>query len=118
MRPVSGRDASAIAEAIPHGEAACDLAERANDRASAALMRVSQSLLERVFLARLGPLDRRVVPASVGSFQDLTPRTMFLLSRLDGRMTVEDALDVASMPRLDALRRLIQLVTCGALRLE
>jgi hypothetical protein len=99
-------------------EAACDLAERANDPASAALMRVSHSLLERVFLARLRPLSRRLVPAWIGSSPALSPRTMFLLSRLDGRMTVEDALDVASMPRLDAPRRLVQLVTCGALRLE
>jgi serine/threonine-protein kinase len=111
-------EASAITEAITHAEAACDLAERANDPASAALMRVSHSLLESVFLARLGPLRRRVVPEWIGPSQDLSPRTMFLLSRLDGRMTIEDALDVASMPRLDALRRLVQLVTCGALRLE
>jgi hypothetical protein len=43
---------------------------------------------------------------------------MFLLSRLDGGMTIEEALDVAAMPRLDALRRLVQLVAVGALRLE
>jgi serine/threonine protein kinase len=108
----------AITEAVAHAEAACELAERVNDPVTAALMRVSDSLLERVFLTRLGSLRRRVVPAWIGSSQDLSSRTMFLLSRLDGGMAVEDALDVASMPRVDALRRLVQLVTCGALRLE
>jgi len=111
-------EASSTTEAVAHAEAACDLAERANDPASAALMRLSEPVLERAFLGRLGTLNRRVSPAWIGASQDLSPRTMFLLSRLDGGMTIEDALDVASMPRLDALRRLVQLVAVGALRLE
>jgi serine/threonine protein kinase len=111
-------EASSTTEAVAHAEAACDLAERANDPASAALMRVSESMLERAFLQRLGPLGQRAIPRWIGASQELSPRTMFLLSRLDGSMTIEDALDVASMPRLDALRRLVQLVAVGALRLE
>jgi hypothetical protein len=47
-----------------------------------------------------------------------SPRTAYLLSRLDVGMTVEEALDVASMPRLEALRRFAQLVHHGAVRLS
>ena len=111
-------EVSAITEAVAHAEAACELAARVNDPVTVAHMRVSESLLERAFLARLGSLRQRVVPAWIGSSQHLSSRTMFLLSRLDGGVAVEDALDVASMPRLEALRRLVQLARCGALRLE
>ena len=44
----------------------------------------------------------------------LEPRSAFLLSRIDGSMTVEDVLDVSGMPRLEALREMALLVRRGA----
>lgn len=46
-----------------------------------------------------------------------SPRAAFVLSRIDDGMTVNDLLDVASMPRDEALSWLAQLVACGAARL-
>ena len=45
---------------------------------------------------------------------DFEPRSAFLLSRIDGSMTVEDVLDVSGMPRLEALRVMALLVRRGA----
>lgn len=47
-----------------------------------------------------------------------SPRAAFILSRIDDGMTVNDLLDVASMPRDEALSWLAQLVSCGAARLD
>ena len=56
-------------------------------------------------------MRRALVVAAVG---DLEPRSAFLLSRIDGAMTVEDVLDVSGMPRLEALRVMALLVRRGA----
>jgi hypothetical protein len=40
---------------------------------------------------------------------DASPRTMYLLSRLESGMTVGEVVDVSGMARLEALRRLAQL---------
>lgn len=47
----------------------------------------------------------------------LSPCAAFLLSRIDGGMTVDDLLDVAGMPRDEAMRCLTKLVSCGAVDL-
>ena len=41
--------------------------------------------------------------------RDASPRTVYLLSRLESGMTVSEAVDVSGMARLEALRRLAQL---------
>jgi len=46
-----------------------------------------------------------------------SPRAAFLLSRIDDGMRVDDLLDVSSMPRVEALRWLFQLLSCRAVRL-
>jgi hypothetical protein len=48
----------------------------------------------------------------------MSPRAAFLLSRIDDGMTVGELLDVASMPAIDALRLLAQLLSCGAARFD
>lgn len=63
--------------------------------------------------ARLGSLDR--VPSIVVADEDLKHvaidhRAGFLLSHIDGVSSLETILDVSGMPRLDALRILVELV--------
>ena len=72
-------------------------------------------LVEQVYGAILGgpKLDAHV-PAHGAAVGDLEPRSAFLLSRIDGAMTVEDVLDVSGMPRLEALRVMALLVRRGA----
>jgi eukaryotic-like serine/threonine-protein kinase len=82
-----------------------DVMEFAGELAAAA--RHAPSILGRcVFTNRCGAL--RASPVS--------PRAAFLLSRVDDGMTVSDLLDVASMPSAEALRLLVQLTSCGAVR--
>jgi hypothetical protein len=46
----------------------------------------------------------------------LDHRAGFLLSRIDGSTTVEELLDLAPIPRLDALRLLAQCLADGTIR--
>ncbi len=48
----------------------------------------------------------------------LDHRSGFLLSRVDGLSTVEEVLDVCGMPRLEALKTLVDLLERGAIRIE
>lgn len=47
-----------------------------------------------------------------------SPRAAFLLSRIDDGTTVDELLDVAWMPRAEALKLLVRLLSCGAVRFE
>jgi len=69
-------------------------------------------LVEQIYGAMLGGADR--VPVHGRAMGDLEPRSAFLLSRIDGALTVEDVLDVSGMPRLEALRVMALLVRRGA----
>ena len=46
----------------------------------------------------------------------INPRAAFLLSRIDGTLTIDELLDVSGMPRLEAYRHLCQLYLRGILR--
>lgn len=66
-----------------------------------------RTLLAAQLARHLDPLERVVVPcASLSSLRtaNIDPRTAFLLSQIDGRTTLEDLVDLAPMPRAEALR--------------
>jgi hypothetical protein len=70
-------------------------------------------------LTRTLALDRVVVlcrPLTEMSDATLDHRAGFLLSRIDGSTTVEELLDLAPIPRLDALRLLAQCLADGTIR--
>ena len=46
----------------------------------------------------------------------INPRAAFLLSRIDGSLSVDEILDVAGMPRLEAYRHLCQLLLHGIIK--
>jgi hypothetical protein len=72
-----------------------------------------RSVLEGMFAARLGPLDRVpmvVVPRTQMRWLSMDHRAGFILSLIDGSSSVEMILDVCGMPKLDALRILHELV--------
>ncbi|HZS41250.1 MAG TPA: hypothetical protein VFF06_30685 [Polyangia bacterium] len=73
------------------------------------------TLLEHVYKAAIGGLDRR--PRHGQVTPDLDPRSAFLLSRLDGSLTIEDLLDVSGMPRLEATRILALMIARGVVLL-
>jgi hypothetical protein len=72
-----------------------------------------RSVLENMYAARLGPLDRVpmvVVPRTQMRWLSIDHRAGFVLSLVDGASTIEMILDMCGMPRLDALRILQELV--------
>jgi hypothetical protein len=72
-----------------------------------------RSVLENMYTARLGPLDRIpmvVVPRTQMRWLSMDHRAGFILSLIDGSSSVEMILDVSGMSKLDALRILHELV--------
>jgi len=71
------------------------------------------SLLGQIYEQQLGDLERIAVVARVP--ERLDPRAAFLLSRVDGLLTLEDLHDVSGMPWLEAIRLLAVMLKQGAL---
>jgi len=72
-----------------------------------------RTVLEGMFAAKLGPLDRIpmvVVPRTQMRWLSIDHRAGFILSLVDGSSSVDMILDVCGMPKLDALRILHELV--------
>jgi hypothetical protein len=67
----------------------------------------TRPLLERAFGACIGDMKCapiRAIPSEELAAHGLDHRAAFLMSRMDGMLTVGDLLDIAGMPRFDALR--------------
>jgi hypothetical protein len=72
-----------------------------------------RQVLEGMYVAKLAPLDRApvvVVANNQMRWLSIDHRAGFVLSLVDGSVTVETIVDVSGMPRLDALRILHELV--------
>ncbi len=106
-----------VLSAWQHAERALTMTERTEDPAAAALLRLSEELLTRIFTARIGGLKGtlQVVRAPTPGDVKLTPLVVFVLSRLDGQLAVSDLLDVSPLPFVDTLRALARLVDAGIL---
>jgi hypothetical protein len=120
-RPPAGGPLARAEAALAAGDAttALDASEAALQQAGASageLIAINRALLERIYAGVLGNPERRLVhgPAT----PDLDPRQAFLLSRIDGAMTIEDVLDVSGMSRIEAMRLLAMLARRGAVRLR
>jgi tetratricopeptide (TPR) repeat protein len=100
---------------------AVDLAldEDPNSAVAQKLITRHRDAIMNVMQSYLGDLERQ--PQLAKSLQDLqnapiSPRAAFLVSRIDGTLTLDELLDVSGMPRLEALRHLCQLHLRGVLR--
>lgn len=81
----------------------------------------SVAKLEQLYTSRLGAMSsvpRVAVPEGEVRWLGLDHRAAFLLSRIDGSHTVEEIVDVSGMPRLEALKTLVELKDLGALALD
>jgi hypothetical protein len=105
---------------------AVDLGERFLQRHpthAAALLFIQECrvLLEGRLARQLAPLDRVVVlraPLATLTSSRIDPRTAFVLSQVDGFTTIEDLLDLAAVPRADALRILADALDGGLVAFE
>jgi hypothetical protein len=95
------------------------LAEDPNSALAQKLIHRNRDTIMSVFQGFLGNLDRQPSLArplhELGS-APISPRAAFLLSRVDGSLTLDEILDVSGMPRLEAYRYLCQLFLRGILR--
>jgi hypothetical protein len=96
-----------LPEACQHAERAFALVEQTRDTGGMALLGMAVDLVERINLARLGgaaaALDVRRVPSSADNMP--SPHVAYLLSRLDGGLTVGEVLDPAPLPRFERCAR-------------
>ncbi len=79
----------------------------------------SRRRLEHLYTSRLGGLGR--VPSVAMRDADLRwlgldHRAGFLLSRVEAGNCIEDLVDISGMPRLEALKTLVELLEVGAIR--
>ncbi|HJL20219.1 MAG TPA: hypothetical protein RMH99_31420 [Sandaracinaceae bacterium LLY-WYZ-13_1] len=89
---------------------------RAQEVSSASRQRLAQ-----LYRSRLGALSRRprvAVDEAEVRWLGLDHRAGFLLSRVDGVQSLEALIDVSGMPRLEALKTLVELLDVGAIRIE
>ena len=101
--------------------AAIDLAlsEDPNSALAQKLIHRNRETMMNVFQAFLGDLERTPVlarPLHELAAAPISSRAAFLLSRVDGLLSIDEILDVSGMPRLEAYRYLCQLFLRGILR--
>lgn len=101
--------------------AAVDLAlsEDPNSALAQKLIHRNRDVIMLVFQTFLGDLNRQPLlarPLHELATAPISPRAAFLLSRVDGSLSLDEILDVSGMPRLEAYRYLCQLFLRGILR--
>jgi hypothetical protein len=72
----------------------------------------------RGFLGDMHAVPHLAMPLEKIPMHELDHRAAFLLSRIDGALTLEDVLDVSGMGRLEAFRHLSRLLLRGILELR
>jgi hypothetical protein len=110
-----------LEQAVAAAEAALREEDNAPPPGIAEVIEPARNLFERVFEQFIGPTQAIPMPAmspEALSDQDLDHRAGFILSRIDGVMTIEEMMDVAGMPRFEALRVLASLLRVKAIRLS
>lgn len=83
------------------------------------LIHRNRDTVQLVFQSFLGDLARTpqlTRPLHELASAPISPRAAFLLSRIDGMISIDEILDVSGMPRTEALRHLCQLYLRGILR--
>ena len=89
------------------------LAEDPDDMEAAECAENCRGILDGMYAARLGPLDRVptvVVQRAQLRWLSIDHRAGFVLSLIDGSSTLDMILDVSGMPRIDAMRILNELL--------
>jgi serine/threonine-protein kinase len=79
------------------------------------------ALIESILQSRVGSLAGRLVVRRVPSRPSelrILPQQAFLLSRLEGRASVEEILDLSPLPRRETLRHLVSMLQKGVLGVE
>jgi serine/threonine protein kinase len=106
--------------AVNNAETAMTLADTMDSPEVRAKVDASKTLLSAIFEKRLGPLSRRmiVVPPTSNKKVKVSPEQAFLLSRVDGGLTLDEAIDLSPLPRQKTLRLLVSMLRQGLISTE
>ena len=101
--------------AVAYAESAMRVAESFDTSEARLLVEAESMLIDHIFETRIGSLEQRLTVISVPSSMDsrVSPEQAFLLSRLDGGVSVEEVLDLSPLSRRDTLRLLLALMRDG-----
>lgn len=97
------------------------LGRNPNHQEAQEITEASRVRLEQHYLTRLGTLQslpRVVVKPAEVRWLGLDHRAGFLLSQIDGVVTVDELLVVSGMPRLETLKTLVDLLHSEAIRID
>ena len=105
--------------AVAYAESALRVADSFDSHEAQLMVDGESMLIDHIFETRIGALTQRV--SVVGTPSNLSakvsPEQAFLISRLDGGVTVEEVLDLSPMQRRDTLRLLLALLRDGLVAL-
>ncbi len=106
--------------AVNNAETALLVADAMNTPEARERVKSSTTLLNAIFEARLGKLSQRMVVLSPSSKHKLrvSPEQAFLLSRVDGGVTLDEAIDLSPLPRQKTLRLLVSMLRQGLIAAE
>lgn len=107
--------------AVNNAETALNVADSLRSPDAQARLESSTTLLNAIFEARLGPLSQRMVVLAPGSHNRklrVSPEQAFLLSRVDGGVTLDEAIDLSPLPRQKTLRLLVSMMRQGLIAAE
>lgn len=106
--------------AVNNAETALLVADSLKTPEAQARVESSRTLLDAIFEARLGSLSQRMVVLSPTSSKKLrvSPEQAFLLSRVDGGVTLDEAIDLSPLPRQKTLRLLVSMLRQGLIVAE
>ncbi|MDF3067113.1 MAG: putative serine/threonine protein kinase [Polyangiaceae bacterium] len=107
--------------AVNNAETALNVADSLSSPEALARLESSTTLLNAIFEARLGPLSQRMVvltPRSNNKKLRVSPEQAFLLSRVDGGVTLDEAIDLSPLPRQKTLRLLVSMMRQGLIAAE
>jgi serine/threonine-protein kinase len=106
--------------AVNNAETALMVADAMNTPDAQSRLESSRTLINAIYEARLGPLSQRMVVLSPTSNKKMrvSPEQAFLLSRVDGGVTLDEAIDLSPLPRQKTLRLLVSMIRQGLIAAE
>ena len=115
------RAAGDVELAVNFAETALVAADTLKSAEAMDAMERAGTLVDDIFLARLGKATSRIASVSASRPKKdtgVTPEQAFLLSRVEGGVTLEEVLDLSPMPRQRTLRLLVGMVRQRLIRIE
>lgn len=104
--------------AVSCAESALEIAHSVDREDVTALIKKNSDLFQRTFERRLGHMTRTIsVRPNSGANTSLSPEQAYLLSRLEGGLSIEEAIDLSPLSREQTLGQLVGLVRTGHIRL-